>query len=114
MQHQGVKPNVVTWNTFIAAYGQQGQLKEAQKLLKQMQQRGVKPDVVTWNALISAHAYGHSGRLKEAQELFQQMQQQGVEAPMIIEISSSMLNPVPETLAGSNNSALRGCRPRCM
>ena len=54
MRHQGLLPDVITYNALISAC-EKGTLSErALQLLETMLHQGLLPDVITYNALISA------------------------------------------------------------
>ncbi|OVA13980.1 Pentatricopeptide repeat [Macleaya cordata] len=48
--------NIVSWNTMIVGYGQNGDGKEAMKLLRKMLQRSFKPDELTLASILSSSA----------------------------------------------------------
>eukprot|EP01018_Ginkgo_biloba_P002445 Gb_38364 [translate_table: standard] len=64
--------DIISWNTMISCYMQNGCGNEALSLLHQMQLAGIKPNVITWNAIIAA--YGQNGQDYEALGFFSQMQ----------------------------------------
>ncbi|KAG2241562.1 hypothetical protein Bca52824_096459 [Brassica carinata] len=72
------KPNVVTYNALIDAYGSNGLLAEAVGIFRQMEQDGFKPNVVSVCTLLAAC----SSYLKDMEDL-------GV--PMTKEVYSSVL-----------------------
>ncbi|KAJ7537183.1 hypothetical protein O6H91_12G101800 [Diphasiastrum complanatum] len=63
--------DVVTWNTMIAGYAQQGLGKEAIILLEQMQREGIKPNQVTFVSVLSSCS--HSGLVDKGRHLFDSM-----------------------------------------
>ncbi|KAH9287976.1 hypothetical protein KI387_032093 [Taxus chinensis] len=64
--------DVVSWNTMIVGYAQNGYGDEALKLFHQMNLTGVEPNIVTWTAMISTNA--QNGQGNEALKLFHEMQ----------------------------------------
>ncbi|KAJ7568443.1 hypothetical protein O6H91_01G033100 [Diphasiastrum complanatum] len=60
--------DLVSWNTMIAGYAQQGLGEEAVRLLEQMQREGRKPNGVTYVSVLSACS--HSGLVDEGRRLF--------------------------------------------
>ena len=48
--------NLVTWNTMIAGYSQNGHGKEAIRLFRQMESSGLIPNVTLWNSMFSGCA----------------------------------------------------------
>jgi len=51
---EGVKPDLITYNALISAFGKAKQPEQALETLQTMKRQGVVPDVITCNALISA------------------------------------------------------------
>ncbi|KAK4761168.1 hypothetical protein SAY87_006061 [Trapa incisa] len=73
-EHMKVK-DVVSWNTIVTGYSQEGKLNEALNLLVRMEEQKIELDVVTWSAVIAGYAQrGHS---HEALEVFRRMQLSG-------------------------------------
>ena len=70
MQQQGVKPNVVSWNALIAAFGQCGEGKKAISLFYELLQN-LKPNATTFISV--PNSCSHSGLVAEAPELFYKM-----------------------------------------
>ncbi|GKV20678.1 hypothetical protein SLEP1_g30765 [Rubroshorea leprosula] len=60
--------NVVSWNTMIGGYAQNGQELEALALYEKMLQEKVKPDSITFVAVLSACSHG--GLVEEGQKYF--------------------------------------------
>ncbi|GLT56276.1 hypothetical protein SLA2020_293280 [Shorea laevis] len=60
--------NVVSWNTMIGGYAQNGQDLEALALYEKMLQEKVKPDSITFVAVLSACSHG--GLVEEGQKYF--------------------------------------------
>ena len=61
--------HVVSWNSFIAGFDEQGKAGQALDCLEQMQVEGLCPDEGTFLGVLSACS--HSGLLAEAQGIFQ-------------------------------------------
>ncbi|KAM7513586.1 hypothetical protein LguiA_003169 [Lonicera macranthoides] len=57
-------PDLVSWNTIIAAFAQHGLYKKALGFFKKMESSGVKPDGITFLSILSA--CGHAGMVKES------------------------------------------------
>ena len=57
--------NLVTWNTIIAGYYQNGHGEEAIRLFLQMESSGLIPNVTSWNSMI----YGYAQRGLEYEAL---------------------------------------------
>nr|XP_043608215.1 pentatricopeptide repeat-containing protein At4g02750-like [Erigeron canadensis] len=57
-------PNIVSWNTIIAAFAQHGLYKKALCFFKKIELNEVKPDGITFLSLLSA--CGHTGMVKES------------------------------------------------
>jgi pentatricopeptide repeat protein len=64
--------DVISWNTMIVGYAQNGQGGEALNLFHEMQVTGVDPNVISWTSIISTHA--QNGQGDEALKLFREMQ----------------------------------------
>ncbi|GAB4860591.1 hypothetical protein Ancab_035752 [Ancistrocladus abbreviatus] len=64
-------PNLVSWNSIIAAFGHHGLGKKALELFEQMKKMRVKPDYVTFIGLLIA--CNHAGLVDEGQNLFDSM-----------------------------------------
>jgi len=75
---QGLKPELITFNSMINACGNSNKSEEALILLGKMKNLGVSPDVISYNSAIKACA--QSGRLNEAMGLLKEMQQQNLKA----------------------------------
>jgi pentatricopeptide repeat protein len=63
--------NVVTWNTVIAGYAQQGQGTEALACLRRMEGEGIVPNAVSFLCVLNACS--HSGLLEDAEAVFEDM-----------------------------------------
>ena len=60
----GVKPDVITFNAFVSAYGKAGKLQESMLVFDESNTSGVKPNVVIFSSLTSA--CGKTGKVEEA------------------------------------------------
>ncbi|KAK8937627.1 Pentatricopeptide repeat-containing protein [Platanthera guangdongensis] len=77
--------DVVSWNTMVGGYSQNGKLEEAFELFKEMRDRKIDLNVVTWTAVIAG--YAQHGRSHEALEVFRQMQLTGANPNSVTVIS---------------------------
>ncbi|EFJ24619.1 hypothetical protein SELMODRAFT_101239 [Selaginella moellendorffii] len=68
------QPDVIAWNTMIAAYGQHGHTSEALRFYELMQEEGVVPDDYTYVSVIDASC-ANAGLPEEAHAYFVSMQQ---------------------------------------
>lgn len=75
MHKENCKPNVVTYNSLIAACAHGGHWEKATEFFEQMGTQGCKPDSITYSALISALERG--GQWRRALKAFETMQAQG-------------------------------------
>ncbi|MCO5577721.1 hypothetical protein L7F22_031553 [Adiantum nelumboides] len=66
-----VSRNVVSWNTLIAGYAQQGQAEEALYLYKQMQLEGISPDAATFSSVLTSCS--HLGLVEDGYAYFTSM-----------------------------------------
>ncbi|XVE59297.1 hypothetical protein DITRI_Ditri05aG0034800 [Diplodiscus trichospermus] len=64
-------PDVVSWNSMIKAYSQNGNPGRAISLFRRMIDKGFRPTPSTFLAVLSACS--HSGKIQEGQEIFQSM-----------------------------------------
>lgn len=64
-------PNLVSWNTIIAAFAQHGHYEKALSFFSQMGLNGFDPDGITFLSLLSA--CGHAGKVNESMDLFELM-----------------------------------------
>lgn len=64
-------PDLVSWNTIIAAFAQHGLYDKALSLFKQMENNGFDPDGITFLSVLSS--CGHSGKINESLTLFNSM-----------------------------------------
>ncbi|KAL2017641.1 hypothetical protein VTK56DRAFT_1909 [Thermocarpiscus australiensis] len=49
-------PSVYTWSVLLHGFFQQGQTRQAERILHMMRQRGIEPNLVTWNTLVAGYA----------------------------------------------------------
>ncbi|KAF8404189.1 hypothetical protein HHK36_009071 [Tetracentron sinense] len=63
--------NTAVWNEMIAAYVNEGKMRESVELLYSMQSDGLKPDVITYNTMLAG--YARKGQKNEAFELLSEM-----------------------------------------
>ncbi|XP_059063834.1 pentatricopeptide repeat-containing protein At2g13600 [Cryptomeria japonica] len=66
------RKDVISWNTMIVGYAQNGFDVEALNFFHKMQLTSVEPNIITWTAMISTHA--QNGLAIEALKFFQDMQ----------------------------------------
>nr|KJB55831.1 hypothetical protein B456_009G097000 [Gossypium raimondii] len=64
-------PDVVSWNSVIKAYSQNGNPRRAISLFRRMIIKGFRPTGSTFLAVLSACS--HSGKIQDGQEIFQSM-----------------------------------------
>ncbi|KAD7117539.1 hypothetical protein R6Q59_005846 [Mikania micrantha] len=64
-------PNIVSWNTIIAAFAQHGLYEKAVCYFKKIELHGIEPDGITFLSLLSA--CGHAGMVKESLYWFESM-----------------------------------------
>ncbi|GMH02495.1 hypothetical protein Nepgr_004334 [Nepenthes gracilis] len=78
MQSEGIKPNTVTYNTLIDAYGKTEKFAEMESTLAEMlQQRDCLPDVWTMNSTL--RAFGGSGHIEMMEKCYAKFQDAGIE-----------------------------------
>ncbi|KAL0417466.1 UNVERIFIED_CONTAM: Pentatricopeptide repeat-containing protein, chloroplastic [Sesamum radiatum] len=78
MEIQGIKPNTITYNTLLDAYGKAKKFIEMESLLVQMlRQRECQPDVWTMNS--SLRAFGGSGQIEMMEKCYEKFQRAGIE-----------------------------------
>ena len=63
--------NLISWNTLIAGYSQQGKGPEALKCFERMESEGLFPDDITFHCVLSA--WSHMGMLDEMQMMYGSM-----------------------------------------
>lgn len=73
MSRNGIKPNTVTYNTILDAYGKVGKFKDMDDVIsKMLEDQDSKPDVWTMNATMKAFGNrGHIGMMENCYEKFQ-------------------------------------------
>lgn len=69
--NQILKPDVVSWNSMIKCYSQNGHPRKAMFFFRKMVQEGIKPTNSTFLGILSACS--HSGLVQEGQEFFNKM-----------------------------------------
>ncbi|KAL8139126.1 hypothetical protein V2J09_005127 [Rumex salicifolius] len=78
MSSQGIRPNTVTYNTLIDAYGKADKFAEMEATLAEMlKQNDCKPDVWTMNCTL--RAYGSSGQIEMMEKCYEKFQDSGIE-----------------------------------
>ncbi|KAH6829770.1 Pentatricopeptide repeat superfamily protein [Perilla frutescens var. hirtella] len=78
MEMQGVRPNTVTYNTLIDAYGKSKKFAEMESVLVQMlRQPDCQPDVWTMNSTL--RAFGGSGQIDMMEKCYEKFQKAGIE-----------------------------------
>ncbi|KAG6533721.1 pentatricopeptide repeat-containing protein At5g48730, chloroplastic-like isoform X1 [Zingiber officinale] len=77
MESQGIKPNTITYNTLIDAYGKAGRFVEMESTLMEMlSHKECTPDVWTMNATL--RAFGGSGQLEMMEKCYDKFQSSGI------------------------------------
>eukprot|EP01018_Ginkgo_biloba_P030201 Gb_04420 [translate_table: standard] len=74
--------SVVSWNTIIAGYAQNGHPTQALKLLSHMQREGMKPDSVTMASVLPA--CGRVGALQQGKEIHDYVITSGIESDVFV------------------------------
>ncbi|XP_057834761.2 pentatricopeptide repeat-containing protein At2g39620-like [Cryptomeria japonica] len=74
--------NVVSWNTMIAGYAQNGFAEKAFETLEQMKLAGVKPNSTTFASVLSACA--KIGALKSGMDIHQSIQDRGLLSDVVV------------------------------
>jgi len=82
MQENGIKPDVVTYNSIINEYVTKGEIDDARKTWEIMQQRGIKPDVVTCASIIGG--YAGRGMMDGVMKTLLEMKQLGIKLDVAI------------------------------
>ncbi|KZV34629.1 pentatricopeptide repeat-containing protein chloroplastic-like [Dorcoceras hygrometricum] len=78
MEVEGIKPNTITYNTLIDAYGKSKKFAEMESLLMQMlRQRDCDPDVWTMNSTL--RAFGGSEQIEMMEKCYEKFQSAGIE-----------------------------------
>nr|KYP35728.1 Pentatricopeptide repeat-containing protein At2g04860 family [Cajanus cajan]KYP65077.1 Pentatricopeptide repeat-containing protein At2g04860 family [Cajanus cajan] len=85
--------NVVSWNTMIGAYGQNGFLDKAVLCFKEMLKEGLQPNLISLTAIISS--YCEKGDVESAVECFIQTMQLDIkpDAVALISVLHGITNP---------------------
>uniref|UniRef100_A0A2N9EDI5 Pentacotripeptide-repeat region of PRORP domain-containing protein n=1 Tax=Fagus sylvatica TaxID=28930 RepID=A0A2N9EDI5_FAGSY len=79
METQGIKPNTVTYNTLIDAYGKARKFAEMESTLVEMlHEQNCEPDVWTMNSTL--RAFGSSGQIETMEKCYEKFQSAGVQA----------------------------------
>ncbi|MCD7472012.1 hypothetical protein HAX54_012834 [Datura stramonium] len=79
MKVQGMKPNVVTYNTLIAGFSQEEYRATVCKVVELMHNDGLELDVVSWTSVVSDLL--QSFHDKEAFDTFKRMLDDGIVSP---------------------------------
>ncbi|KAL9252176.1 Pentatricopeptide repeat-containing protein [Drosera capensis] len=78
MDSQGIKPNTVTYNTLIDAYGKAEMYAEMESLLaKMLMQHHCQPDAWTMNSTM--RAFGSSGQIELMEKCYEKFQAAGIQ-----------------------------------
>lgn len=78
MSSQGIRPNTVTYNTMIDAYGKANRFADMEATLAEMLKLyDCKPDVWTMNCTL--RAYGSSGQIEMMEKCYEKFQDSGIE-----------------------------------
>ncbi|XXG78777.1 hypothetical protein AAC387_Pa08g2647 [Persea americana] len=78
MEKQGIKPNTITYNTLIDAYGRTGRFQEMEStLLEMLEGKDCKPDVWTMNSTL--RAFGGSGQIETMEDCYEKFQSAGIQ-----------------------------------
>ena len=83
MTHDGLRPNVITYNSLIKAYSG-NDINEVKRFYDQMTREGLKPTVITYSSLIEAYS-NHD--INEVKKYYDQMIIEGLK-PDVITYSS--------------------------
>ncbi|KAK6118614.1 hypothetical protein DH2020_047656 [Rehmannia glutinosa] len=73
--------DLVSLNTMVSGYVQNGSVKEALVLVEEMKLLGVKPDIVTWNSLISGFSQANDEVM--VRKIFEIMDTEGVKPDVV-------------------------------
>jgi pentatricopeptide repeat protein len=85
MKKEGIKPNIVTFNTLIHLFVCLEDAKKANEVFEEMKKEGIKPDVVTFNSLITFFVNLQDG--KRAYSLLEEMKKAEIQ-PDVMTINS--------------------------
>ncbi|KAJ8899295.1 hypothetical protein K2173_018269 [Erythroxylum novogranatense] len=78
MASQGIRPNVVTYNTLIDAYGKAKMFEEMEAtLVGMLDQQNCEPDVWTMNSTL--RAFGASGQIEMMEKCYEKFESAGIE-----------------------------------
>ncbi|KAI4354358.1 hypothetical protein L6164_003228 [Bauhinia variegata] len=78
METQGIKPNTVTYNTLIDAYGKAKKFQEMESILVEMlADEHCKPDVWTMNSTL--RAFGSIGQIETMERCYEKYQNSGIQ-----------------------------------
>ncbi|KAK6259766.1 hypothetical protein SCA6_014240 [Theobroma cacao] len=78
MASQGIRPNTVTYNTLIDAYGKAKMFQEMEMTLVEMlREKDCEPDVWTMNSTI--RAFGSSGQIETMEKCYEKFQRAGIQ-----------------------------------
>eukprot|EP01018_Ginkgo_biloba_P030321 Gb_23084 [translate_table: standard] len=83
-----IQRDVVSWNSIIAGYVQNGPANEALKLFNQMPSKSVKPDSVTITSVLPACA--RLGALQQGKDIHEQVRRNGFES--IISVGNALID----------------------
>ncbi|XP_021830612.1 pentatricopeptide repeat-containing protein At5g48730, chloroplastic isoform X2 [Prunus avium] len=79
MESQGIRPNTITYNTLIDAYGKSKKFAEMESTLVEMlSEQDCEPDVWTMNSIL--RAFGNSGQIETMEKCFEKFQSAGIQA----------------------------------
>ncbi|ONH92885.1 hypothetical protein PRUPE_8G201700 [Prunus persica] len=79
MESQGIRPNTITYNTLIDAYGKSKKFAEMESTLVEMLgEQDCEPDVWTMNSIL--RAFGNSGQIETMEKCFEKFQSAGIQA----------------------------------
>ncbi|XP_077226964.1 pentatricopeptide repeat-containing protein At1g19720-like [Tasmannia lanceolata] len=73
--------NIVSWNTLISGYMQNGNVDEAKEIFHHLESEPLKPDLVSWNMMIDCHA--QEGNINGALDTLDRMQSAGISPDLV-------------------------------